>query len=241
MGPPKAKPKRGPASTGRPNKSSRLPQNARIQKRPLLRPPIPSFHATSAANPATIYISSGTPFMSAVTRVRKALAAIDKRAMGNVDLLGQGTDKQKLQRASANKGKTEAVVIKAAGRAVEKGAVLGVYFQERKEDYAVEVRLGSVSAVDDIFLEETDKVETELPRDDGGATPKASELEDEDPAFETMDGKAQQEIPETRVRRIPVLEVLVQKWICTSPIASPMKKTWPPRASKLHASLDEKR
>src|SRR4051812_43443197 len=70
-------------------------KDARIEKRPLLHPPIASPYVGRQVQ-KVVYVSSNTPFISAVKRVRNLLDQVDKRAMGKVDLLGKGSDKTKI-------------------------------------------------------------------------------------------------------------------------------------------------
>lgn len=137
-----------------------------------------------------IYVSAKTPFISAVKRVRKLLSEIDRRSTGKIDLVnGKGNDKQKLialreKTNSVRKGKEpEAVVLKGTNRAIEKVLGLGLYFQ-RQDDCMVRLRTGSVSVVDDIVQEE----------EQGGEEQGEGERE---------------ELPESRVRKISVVEVAV--------------------------------
>ena len=51
---------------------------ARVEKRPLLRPAIPSKHS-GASQQKIVYVSTHTPFLSAVKRVEKLLHLADKR------------------------------------------------------------------------------------------------------------------------------------------------------------------
>ena len=82
------------------------------------------------------------------------------------------------------KGKEpEAVVLKGTNRAIEKVLGLGLYFQ-RQDDCMVRLRTGSVSVVDDIVQEE----------EQGGE--------------EQGEGEGE-ELPESRVRKISVVEVAV--------------------------------
>ena len=104
---------------------------------------------------------------------------------------GKGTDKQKLMALREktnpveNKKEAEAVVLKGTNRAIEKVLELGLYFQ-RQDDCMVRLRTGSVSVVDDIVQEE----------EEGGV--------------EEGEGE---ELPESRIRKISVVEVAVTlKW-----------------------------
>ena len=80
----------------------------------------------------------------------------------------------------------ETVVLKASGRAIERVLSLGLYFQGQG-DLWVRVRTGSVGVVDDVVVEER-----------GGDEGKEGE---------------EVEVPETRIRRTSVVEVVVgSKW-----------------------------
>lgn len=162
----------------------------RVQKRPILRPSIPSPYA-GADQKKVIYVSAKMPFISAVKRVRKLLDEIDKRSMGKIDLVdGKGSDKQKLrklgERTNASTGKEpEEVVLKATNRAIQNVLGLALFFQGQ-DDCRVRLRTGTVSVVDDI-------VESEVPR---GA--------------ETVEGEdEEEELPESRVRKTSFVEVAI--------------------------------
>jgi hypothetical protein len=69
----------------------------RIQTRPIMHPPIPSPY-TGADQQKVVYVSTGSPFIAVVKRVRKLLSLIQKRTMVKTDLIeGKGSDKQKLK------------------------------------------------------------------------------------------------------------------------------------------------
>lgn len=74
----------------------------------------------------------------------------------------------------------EEVLVKATGKAIEKGLRVALYFQGQ-EDCLVRLRTGSVGAVDDVLVQE-------------GLVEGEGEQERED-------------VPETRVRRTSMLEV----------------------------------
>lgn len=171
-------------------KMPRLPKNARIEKRPILRPPIPSPY-TGADQKKVIYVSTKMPFISAVKRVRKLLGEIDKRSMGKVDLVeGKGSNKQKLrklgERINASTGKEpEEVVLKATNRAIQNVLGLALFFQGQ-DDCRVRLRTGTVGVVDDI-------VESAIPK--GAETVEVEEEEEE--------------LPESRVRKASFVEVAI--------------------------------
>ncbi|KAL8823678.1 MAG: hypothetical protein Q9191_005649 [Dirinaria sp. TL-2023a] len=158
-----------------PPKLPRLPSNARVQKRPLLHPPIPSPYA-AASSPKVIYISASTPFISAVKRVRKLLVEIEKRATRSSNATGTQNLEGSVAGAVAAGGgpRAEEVLLKGTNRAIEKVLQLALFFQGQG-DVKVRIGTGSVGAVDDIEVEE--------------------------------DGADDEEVQETRVRRVSVVEV----------------------------------
>ncbi|KAL2037898.1 hypothetical protein N7G274_009373 [Stereocaulon virgatum] len=175
-----------PQPKSKPKKLPQLPKNARIQKRPLLHPSLPSPY-TSASHQKTIYISPRTPFISAVKRVRKLLSHIDERATPKTSLVNSKmSDKQKLGKLSeqvVKDKKPEPVVLKATNRAIENLLGVGLYFMGQ-DDCVVRIRTGSLGVVDDVVLREG--------VEDG----------------EEGEGE-QEEVPESRVRKCSVVEVAV--------------------------------
>ena len=156
----------------------------------MLHPPIPSPYA-NAGQTKVVYVSTHTPFISAVKRVRKLLEQAEKRRMGNTDLVNdKGSDLQKLQELSdkiesATKKKAEEIVMKGTSRAIEKVLSLGIYFQNQPE-CQVRIRTGTVGVVDDIV----EKKSTSAPQksqDAGEAAPH--------------------ELPESRIRYVSSVEV----------------------------------
>ncbi|CAF9933229.1 hypothetical protein IMSHALPRED_009104 [Imshaugia aleurites] len=172
------------------NKLPRLPKNARIQKRPILHPPIPSPY-TGADQKKVVYVSTKMPFISAVKRIRKLLDEIDKRSMGKIDLVdGKGSDQQKLrrlgERTNASTGKEpEEVVLKATNRAIQNVLSLALFFQGQ-DDCRVRLRTGTVGVVDDIVQ---------------SAIPQGAETLEE--------GEEEEELPESRVRKASFVEVAI--------------------------------
>lgn len=158
----------------------------------MLRPPIPSPYS-GADQKKIVYVSTKTPFISAVKRVRKLLDEIDKRSTGKIDLFdGKDSDKQKLRklgvRNNAPTGKDkepEEVVMKATNRAIQNVLGLALFFQGQ-DDCKVRLRTGTVSVVDDI-------VESVIPKG-----PKTKEGEEEE-----------EELPESRVRKASFVEVAI--------------------------------
>ncbi|KAJ9641431.1 hypothetical protein H2201_006688 [Coniosporium apollinis] len=195
-----------PQSPRKPTKLARLPANARIEKRPLLHAPIPSPYA-SAASQKVIYISSKTPFISAVKRVRKLLKQAETRAtQSKIDK--HGTTAQRIEAATKaaleGRGSSEEVVVKATGKCIEKALNLALFFQGQG-DCDVRIRTGTVAAIDDIVLEPA--MERSSPATDasqhGGTDIDAAEV----PRWGVK--KEVDEVPETRIRHTSVIEVAV--------------------------------
>lgn len=139
-------------------KMQRLPPNASVQRRPMVHPAVASpFAGTNVQK--VVYVSSKTPFMSAVKRVKKLLGHVEKRATQNVNMIerGHGDGMRKLVEASDKISKDkEEVVVKASGRAITKALNVGEWFSNREKEIMckVEVRSGSVSVIDDVVEKE---------------------------------------------------------------------------------------
>ncbi|KAM3422372.1 hypothetical protein BST61_g2729 [Cercospora zeina] len=140
-----------------------LPPDAKVTKRPLLHPALPSPYAGSSQQ-KVIYVSTKTPFMSAVKRVEKLLRLSDKRQVQSATQRSKDSQKAKrrsereadeilgiakeLESAKAKAGDQEQVILKGTGKAISKVMELGLWFQQR-EEYQVTLQTGTVSAVDD--------------------------------------------------------------------------------------------
>jgi ribonuclease P/MRP protein subunit POP7 len=145
----------------------RLPPNATIQKRPILHAPIASPYAGKDVQ-KVVYVSSRTPFMSAVKRVKKLLHQVEKRATQNVKLVKRGDRHEMRNLAEASDEiarERESVLVKASGKAITRALKIGEWFSDKEKDISctVEVRSGSVNVVDDIVsaekMEETESEE----------------------------------------------------------------------------------
>ncbi|KAI5287958.1 hypothetical protein KEM54_005589 [Ascosphaera aggregata] len=180
----------------------RIPKNARISKRPIPHPPPSNPYAGSNA-PKIVYVSSRTPFMSAVKRVQKLLRRAETRATAKVDL-GRGvgeTQKIKQLVAATEDLAGECVYIKATGRAIEKVVNIGEWFQERNE-YTVNTKTGTVMVVDDI-IENDDPAENSANQLHG--RPSLRKKKKSRPLAVDEDG----ELLESRTRYINTVEVAV--------------------------------
>ncbi|RDA95379.1 hypothetical protein CP533_3502 [Ophiocordyceps camponoti-saundersi (nom. inval.)] len=141
----KTSPRRKPPN----DKLPPIPDGAKVRKRPLLRR-----QAGSSSRKPVIYVSSSTHFMSVVNRVQRLLdkslrdAAASAAAPRNASLSARV---QALSRddAAASASRT-AVTVSGAGKAIEKTLSVASWF-ENKGDCAVEVRTGTVGAVDDVL------------------------------------------------------------------------------------------
>jgi len=169
-----------PTEAGSPKaKLARLRPNARVSKRPLMHPPISSARSGSQLQ-KVVYVSASASFIPTIKRVRKFLNEIDKRAMGKIDLLGPGRDREKIESTARGFDKRgEEVLVKGTGKAIEKVLRIALFFQGQ-DDVVVKLRTGSVGAIDDIIV------------DGDGAADEAGD-----------------DLPETRLRKTSVLEVAV--------------------------------
>jgi ribonuclease P/MRP protein subunit POP7 len=116
----------------------------------------------ASASSRIIYVSSSTPFMSAVKRVRKKLnaslrASTSTRAAPRGASLHSRIEGLKRDADNSNKDKdkskseTEAVTIMGTGKAVEKVVSLAGWF-EQQGDCEVEIRTRTVGTVDDVVM-----------------------------------------------------------------------------------------
>ncbi|KAK3044355.1 hypothetical protein LTS18_001496 [Coniosporium uncinatum] len=183
-------------------KLPKLPINAKIIKRPLLRPSVTSANASSLRQ-KVVYVSTSTPFISAVKRVRKLLDIAEKCAVQSSKAQPQVKEVRRehdgIQAAAealveVRSGRqNEEVLIKGTGRAIEKVLNLAVWFQDQA-DCRVSFVTRSVGAVDDI---EEDPVEQE-------AETVAGAEQEEDAMEQEREG-----FSETRVRMTSVLQIAV--------------------------------
>lgn len=143
-----------PKPKAAPKKLPRLDSNHKISKRPLLHPAIAA-PRSGASNPKIVYVSPSTPFIATVKRVRKLLSHVEDRATPNLSLSANPRAALKTLRDAVEKshdskdGRGEEVTMKGTGKAIEKVLQLALYWQQQ-EDVRVQVRTGSVGAVDDI-------------------------------------------------------------------------------------------
>ena len=155
-------------------------------------------------------MSTKTPFVSVVKRVRKLLSLIDKRAMGKTNLINsKGSDKQKLRALTNEEKEPEEVLLKATGRAVEKVLGLGLYFQGQ-DDIRVRLRTGSAGAVDDIVEKEVPIVANKNSKrkgDEAGAEESFDRGEKEVRMVDDGEVQAEVDLPETQIRKTSVVEV----------------------------------
>lgn len=204
--------------------------DARIQKRPIPHAPVASPYAGSSI-PKIVYISTKTPFMSAVKRVQKLLRQSEKRAMASLDLGSKKkTEKQKLAQLAAGhdalrKGKgEEEVFVKATGRAMEKALAVGRWFETREAEYVTRVKTGCVLVVDDVVedeemrrrvIDEGEKVgeeKKEKQQQQQGQDAEATSAPVSKSAAKKRKRAANaetEELPESRTRWVNVVEIAV--------------------------------
>lgn len=210
--------------------------DARVEKRPLLRPAIASPHAGSQAQ-KIVYIGTKTPFLSAVKRVEKLLHLADKRLVQGATKLakdGQGRrrrrereddeiaaiaeaveevkrdhKRQKRGRNGAEEGPLEEIVVKGTGKAIAKVLEVGLWFQQREEEYVVKLKTGSVSSIEDVSYEK-DAPLAAAAATAGHNIGDAME-EDQTPSMPADHQREsdRETVEETRVRKVSVLEVYV--------------------------------
>lgn len=160
--------------------------------------------------------------MSAVKRVQKLLAQVEKRATQSAAADTRNSKKRKFgaveddmsdiahiaaKLAEKRSGEKDEVVMKATGKAIEKALNLALWFQQR-EKFGVRIKTGTVGAIDDIVPAEGEAGGVdEEPQKDGD-----SKMKDAD--GDTAEAKGgmedhDQDIPETRIRYASTVEVAV--------------------------------
>lgn len=202
--------------------------DARVQKRPIPHPPVASPYAGSSV-PKVVYVSTKTPFMSAVKRVQKLLRQAEKRAMASLDLSSKRkTEKEKLAQLAQGhdqlrKGKgEEEVFIKATGRAMDKALSVGKWFEARETEYVVRVKTGSVIVVDDVVEDEEarqkvvaegEKVQQQESKDEESIPELSSSAKSISKSAAKKRKRAANaeadELPESRTRWVNVVEIAV--------------------------------
>ncbi|KAL1303814.1 hypothetical protein AAFC00_000275 [Neodothiora populina] len=199
-----------------------LPKNAKVTKRPLLHPAIPSKYAGPDSAQKVVYISSRTPFMSAIKRVERLLDQVEKRETQSAAALVRNDNRLKRKRgqfpsagtdgeeageigevakrlAEMKKWRKEEVVVKATGKAIQKALSVGLWFQ-RRDGFGILIRTGSVAAIDDVEVAE----EEQARENDGAETDQLmKDAREEEPQ--------QEPIPETRIRYASTIEIAVHK------------------------------
>ncbi|TAQ91320.1 hypothetical protein B7494_g327 [Chlorociboria aeruginascens] len=129
------------------HKLPKLGPNQRIQKRPLMHPPITSLNA-SKDTPHIIYVSAASPFIAVVKRVQKAVEKMEKRTV-EVSI-ANGALKEEAKGKSMQKGEGGGgVLLKGTGRAIEKVLKIALWFQGQ-EKFDVKLRMSDVGTVDDV-------------------------------------------------------------------------------------------
>ncbi|KAJ5748844.1 uncharacterized protein N7511_010540 [Penicillium nucicola] len=193
----------------------KLPKYAKVEKRPIPHAPVASPYA-GASVPKIVYVSTSTPFMSAIKRIQKLLLQAEKRATANINLEDtRKNEKQKLAELANISSKREEVFVKATGRAIEKALNVGKWFEEKETEYSVRVKTGSVIVVDDVVEDEEKKEQEEqkrqlqetqqsnLPVSESKSAMKKRKRQ----AAATVDPEA--ELPESRTRWVKMVEVAV--------------------------------
>lgn len=139
--------------------------------------------------------------MSAVKRVRRLLAEVEKREMKAVKLVERGGGEKGLRELVAErrndggkdlKRKREEVLVKASGRACDRAVKVGEWFEKKEGERrcGVEVRVGSVSVVDDVVEKQTEMEgggeEVVDEEDEGEEEQQDSKLEGGDTTMELL-------------------------------------------------------
>jgi ribonuclease P/MRP protein subunit POP7 len=174
--------------------------------------------------------------MSAVKRVRRLLREIDKRATQSV--ISKNTSSSHHNRRfhgdkilaaaiadseRSGDGKAgEEVLIKATGRAIQKAVNLAEFFKQ-SDNLRVRMKTGSLWAIDDVVKNSEDEMEDDSSDEKEGKLDSSTNAKDgeTEPGEEDKDSEGEaprldsgfedkeEDVPETRVRQISVMEVAV--------------------------------
>ncbi|KAI1439959.1 Rpp20 subunit of nuclear RNase MRP and P-domain-containing protein [Annulohypoxylon stygium] len=155
-------PSQAPQTANQPAKLPAIPKGATLRRRP-----IPT-RAPSTRASKRIYVTAKTPFRSVTARVRKQLdknlreassasaAFTNKLAASKNASLDERV--RAIQRHSKNQGKggglenAGEVVVSGTGRAIQKVLEVALFFQ-KQNDCIVQMKTGSVGAIDDVVQE----------------------------------------------------------------------------------------
>ncbi|PIG88806.1 hypothetical protein AARAC_007021 [Aspergillus arachidicola] len=167
------------------------PIPCRIQKRPIPHAPIASPYAGSSV-PKVVYISSNTPFMSAVKRVQKFLQQAEKRATASVNLSSsKKRDRERLAeiaRGNESLKKEESLLRRRGGRLRRRCGVL---------------------VVDDVVEDEERKRKLEEKVNGGAPQGSESAAKKQRRAASALAVAEEEELPETRTRWVNKVEVSI--------------------------------
>ncbi|KAI0913398.1 Rpp20 subunit of nuclear RNase MRP and P-domain-containing protein [Ustulina deusta] len=152
-----------------------IPKGATVRRRP-----IPSGPVASTSSARRIHVSAKTPFRSVTTRVRKQLdkylrqsassrsAFTNKLSQKKHASLGERIHRIQEQSQDATSGglglgleNAGEVVVLGTGRAIQKVTEVALFFQ-KQPDCVVQLRTGSVAAVDDVVSKEEDGLEGDV-------------------------------------------------------------------------------
>ncbi|KAH7013631.1 Rpp20 subunit of nuclear RNase MRP and P-domain-containing protein [Ilyonectria destructans] len=128
-----------------------IPNGARVEKRPLTRRQPPA-----SSKSRIIYVSSRTPFVAVVKRVRKQLDASLQTVGAAPKSASVHSRIQALERMGGEiQGDGGVVTVMGTGRAVERTLAVASWF-EQEGDCLVEVRTRTVGTIDDVVVEDGD-------------------------------------------------------------------------------------
>ncbi|KFA54002.1 hypothetical protein S40293_01798 [Stachybotrys chartarum IBT 40293] len=158
-----------PTSRQRPEKGimrklPRIPDNAKVRKRPLNKRPPPA-----SGKSGIIYVSCSTPFMSAVKRVRKQLdASLRGTSSGSGPVSKHASLESRvaaLQRtdgggggSGSGSGGGVAVTVIGSGKAIGRALEVASWY-EQQADCVVGLETRTVGTVDDVVVEDDEEVE----------------------------------------------------------------------------------
>ncbi|SPO00224.1 related to POP7 Nuclear RNase P subunit [Cephalotrichum gorgonifer] len=127
-----------------------ISKGSKVHKRPLTRQQQPS-----SSKSRIIYVSSSSPFVSVVKRVRKRLDKASVGASGPGKKVPLSARIEAMKKADGTAGDGSEVVVIGTGKAVEKVLRVASWFSDEK-DCRVELVTKTVGTVDDIVAKGDD-------------------------------------------------------------------------------------
>jgi ribonuclease P/MRP protein subunit POP7 len=127
----------------------------KLEKRPLLRR-----QQSASSKSRLIYVSTSTPFMSIVKRVRKELDKSTKGRLSATKDMSLGAKVDALKKGDGTSGDRREILVLGTGRAIEKTVSVATWFT-RQNDCLVTIKTRTMGTVDDVMVPDEAHAEDE--------------------------------------------------------------------------------